>query len=266
MARPLPFEVQPTVRYHEIGDEESGRGVLKFKKRGTLSINERREIAEADKSAELFEVIARFCVRIHQEAEATSVIAEKELVDVYLATRRILQAMRESSLPALNDIETEIALRFPSELQSFKRSDLANDEAVIIRQATVMIRSRLRDCEDWTDEDTRQLDSEKLIVEIASFCRDEANGGAVSAVVDVAKQLEELQEALGKLQTKAGSLLQSPTGEPSTGDADSPSPALPSSPPSDSETSTPSTPSRRSKPPMPGRKGASTTKALASPN
>jgi hypothetical protein len=254
MARQLPFEVAPTQQYHQIGDEE--RGVLKFRKRRSISIPERLAVKEVDDGDPIFLAVAEFAVKVSRD-----VLQGQELHEVYSAVVGALNALQSASIPSFRPLEAQIALAFPQELQALAQRQNANTEALIVRQATVMIQNRLTGCQDWTDDDTAALDSEQLIVQIALFYRQEASGGAIEAATDAAKQLEELKATLGKLQQEAGSPSLSPTGPESTGDAETPTQAALSLVPIDSAplpsptSSTPSTP-RRS-----GNARGSTTKS-----
>jgi hypothetical protein len=237
MARQLPFEVAPTQRYQEIGDEQ--RGILKLRQRGSVSIKERMALVEVDRSEELFKALADFSVKVHREAEEPSPLASAELHEVYLAAATVLDMLRAGGNPAMNRLEAELALNHTDELWAMHRDRVANSENLIVRQATIMIQNRLANCADWTDEDTKALDSEQLIVKIALFYREESNGGgnAAQTTADAVKQLEELKAALGKLRTEAGALQSSPTGEASTGAAETLTPAAESLNPTDSEIS-----------------------------
>ena len=255
MARSLPFEVAPTQQYHQIGDEE--RGILKFRRRRSISIPERLSALEVDESEAIFKAVADLSVLIHREPK----FATHELHEVYLAAVGAMDAMAISGTPTFQPLEAEIALAYTAELQALNRRREANNEAVIIRQATVMIQHRLTGCRDWTDDDTKALDSEQLIAAIAMFYRDEASGGSVSAATTAVRQLEELKAELGKLQQDPGSQPPNPTGDASTGDAEAPTQETQTSLPSDSDPSpspTSSTPSttRRS-----GNGKGSTTKS-----
>ena len=259
MARSLPFEVQPTARYETIGDESSGNGVLRFRVKGALSIAERLQVAEADRSDDIFRITGELA------NNAAKAIGE-EPAACYMALRSILNKLDSSTLPELDPLEGRIALSLTDEVQALHRERIANNEAIIVRQATVMIQNRLKGCEDWSDEDTAELDSEQLIVQIAMLYRKEMMAAAGNdSIEDTAKQLEELREALGKLQQVAGSL-PPPTGDASTGSAVSTTPAPMSSAPNDSHP----TPLNTSPVPSKRRRGVSssvsTTKASASPN
>lgn len=259
MARSLPFEVQPTARYETIGDESSGNGVLKFRVKGSVSIAERLEVAEVDRSDAIFRVTGKLSNRIAKERS-------HDPTAVYMALRSLLDKLDSSTFPPLDALEGEIALGYTDDLQALHYERTANNEAIIVRQATVMIRRRLKGCDDWTDEDTAELDSEQLIVQIAMLYRKEMMAAAgADSIEDTAKQLEELREALGKLQQVAGNL-PPPTGDASTGSVDSTTPALMSSAPNDSH------PTPLNTSPVPSKRrrgvssGGSTTKASASPN
>jgi len=260
MARSLPFEVQPTARFQAVGDEAAGNGVLRFRVKGTVSIAERLEVAEADRSNEIFRTTGELSNRIAKERG-------HDPTAVYMALRSLLEKLDSSTFPPLDALEGEIALGYTDEVHRLHRERTANNEAVIIRQATVMIRRRLQGCEDWTDADTAELDSEQLIVQIAMLYRSEmlAGAGGSTAIEDTARQLEELREALGKLQTEAGGP-PPPTGDGSTGSADTTTPAPTNSDPTASPTTPSSTSPKRSKPRSGGSSSGFTTKDSASPS
>lgn len=244
MTRQLPFEVAPTVNYHTIGDEASGQGVLKFRVKKALSIGERIEGNEVDRSDEIFQRTGELCKRIAAEAKAPSPLAGQELNVLYGTIRELLSKMQAGTMPPLEPLEAELAICYTDEILALSKEQVENGEALLVRQATVMIRHRLNGCQDWTDEDTIALESEQLIVQIALLFRSEAMGGRDLEAIDAAKQLEALKEALGKLQLEHGSLIPDPTGPSSTGSADPTTPEKESSAASDSQT----TPSRKSSP------------------
>jgi hypothetical protein len=262
-ARQLPFEVAPTVRYHEIGDAESGQGLLKFRRKDTLSIGERLEVQEVDQSADLFQRQAALC-RTIEESSGDAPEALKALTpgQIYNTLRDLCQKVQAGVFPPLSEAETAIALNHTDDVLSLAQAINANQEGVILRQATCMIRNRLRNCADWTDADTRELDSEKLIAEIALFWLQESMGGKASTTADAAQQLQELEEALGKLREASGSP-PSPTGEASTGDAEPLTQEHQSSSPTDSEISLSNTSPTRSRKLRTGKPSGSTTKASA---
>lgn len=256
-ARQLPFEVAPTVRYHEIGDAESGQGLLKFRRKDTLSIGERLEVQEVDQFADLFQRQAALCRTIEEEASQGMTQGQ-----IYNTLRDLCQKIQAGVFPPLTEAEAAIALNYTDDVLSLAQAINANQERVILRQATCMIRNRLQNCADWTDADTSELDSEKLIAEIALFWAQESMGGKQPTTADAAQQLQELEEALGKLREASGSP-PTPTGEASTGDAEPPTPALQSLSPTASETSPSNTSSTRSRRPRTAKPSGSTTKASA---
>jgi hypothetical protein len=208
MPRLLPFETTPAPLTEEIGTPETG--ILRFRKVGAISIPERLAVREIDVSDDIFRQCAALVAMIHAKDGETRSRAE-----IYAE----LQA-------ALGGMPNELSLAMPDEVSELRQQKEANAQSVIIRKATTMIQNRLQGCADWTDEDTTQLDSEALILAIASFYDHEMLGIAgTAALADAQKQLRELEEALGKLQPEPGSPPPTPTGETSTGDAEPPIPA-----------------------------------------
>jgi hypothetical protein len=215
MPRQLPFEVAPTVRYHEIGDADSGRGLLKFRVKGTLSINERLAVQEVDDHDAIFLEMAALVQKIEQDPGPCTEPPSPGVI--YMAVRELIFKMQQQQFPPLEGMEAFIAVKFTEDVQALSDRTTVNNERLIIRQATTLIRTRLNGCSDWTDDDTRELDSEKLIAEIAALWNREGMGGTTE-VVDPAQQLQELEDALGKLREAVGSLPPNPITPPSTGD------------------------------------------------
>lgn len=241
MPRQLPFEVAPTARYHEIGDADSGRGLLKFRVKGTLSMKERLAVQEVDDHDDIFLEMAALVRKIEQNPGPCTEPPSPGVI--YMAVRELIFKMQQRQFPPLEGMEAFIAVNFTEEVQALSDRTSKNNEQLIIRQATTMIRTRLNGCAEWTDDDTRELESEQLIADIAALWNREGLGSNPEAV-DPAKQLQELEEALGKLHEAAGSLPPNPTTPPSTGDAEPPTQEPPSSARNDSETTASST-SRR---------------------
>ena len=256
MARSLPFEVAPAPTFQEIGNDENGR--LRFLKRRAISIPERLAVREVDHNDELFEAMGLLADQVHQEAlklkadgESTpyALVCSESRAQAYAAIHRAIDAFDRGGMPRGADVETELALRHPDAVQALRDQKERDSNAVIVRKATVMIQRRLKGCEYWTDADTIDLDSEALIVEIAMFYEQEANGlNDTQALQDTHRQLMELEEALGKLQQEPGGRPPSLTGDLSSGAAAPDSQAPESSSPTASDPSpsaTSSTPPTR---------------------
>ena len=219
MPRQLPFEVAPTVRYHEIGDADSGRGLLRFRVKGTLSLNERLAVQDVDDHDAIFLEMAALVRKIEQNPGPCTEPTSPGVI--YMALRGLIFKMQQNQFPPLEGMEAFIAVNFTEDVQALSDRATENTERMIIRQATTLIRTRLKNCAEWTDDDTRELDSEQLIADIAALWNREGMGGNTEAV-DPARQLQELEDALGKLREAAGSLPQGPTTPLSTGDAVAP--------------------------------------------
>jgi hypothetical protein len=208
MPRLLPFETAPAPQTEEIGTPETG--ILRFRKIGAVSIGERQAVRAVDVSDDIFRQSAALVAMIHGGPDETRTRAEiyAELQD------------------ALGGIPNDLSLAMADEVQELRQQKDANGQAVVIRKATTMIQNRLQGCADWTDEDTTALDSETLILAIAAFYDHEMLGIAgTAALADAQQRLNELEEALGKLQPEPGNLPPIPTGQTSTGDAEPPTPA-----------------------------------------
>ena len=254
MARALPFETAPVPAFHEIGSAESGK--LRFRQRRTVSIAERTAVREADGSDALFVAMGELADRIHQEAKALTAggdtspyatICSESRAKAYDCLQLAIAAL-DAGLPRGAGPEVELLLRHIEAVQPLQQQKAANSEALVIRQATVMIQNRLQGTADWTDDDTRALDSEALILDIALFYQQEQAGlDGVAGLQEQRKQLQELEEALGKLLPAAGSPPPTPTGESSSGDAAPPTPAAPSL--SESGLATSQSPSSSTRPP-----------------
>ena len=243
MPRQLPFEVAPTVRYHEIGDADSGRGLLKFRVKGALSLNERLAVQEVDDHDTIFLEMAALVRKIEQNPGPCTEPPSPAVI--YMAVRGLIFKMQQHQFPSLEGMEAFIAVNFTEDVQALSDRATENTERMIIRQATTLIRTRLKNCAEWTDDDTRELESEQLIADIAALWNREGMGGNTEAV-DPAKQLRELEDALGKLHEAAGSLPPNQTTPPSTGDAVPPIREDQSSAGNDSETTALSTSPKRS--------------------
>jgi hypothetical protein len=239
MARALPFDTAPVPAFHEIGTAESGK--LKFRQLRAVSIAERTAVREANGSDALFVAMGELADKIHQEAKALqdeagdrqtspyATICSESRAKAYDCLQLAIAALDAGGLPRGSGPEVELALRHTESVRQLQQQKAQNSEALVIRQATVMIRSRLQGTADWTDDDTRALDSEALILDIALFYQQEQAGmDSVAGLQEQRKQLQELEEALGKLLPAPGSPPPTPTGESSTGDAALPTQAAPS--------------------------------------
>ena len=205
MPSALPFETAPAPQTEEIGTPQTG--ILRFRKLNSISISEREAVRAVDSADDLFRQCASLVAMIHGKEGETRTRAE-----IYA---ELQQALAGSS--------NELALEMPDVIQELRQQKDNNGQAIVIRKATTMIQHRLTGCADWTDDDTLELDTEALVLAIAAFYDREMIGVMGSAaLVDVQKQLDQLEEALGKLQQEPGSPPPTPTGETSTGDAEPP--------------------------------------------
>ncbi len=237
MARALPFETAPVPAFHEIGTAESGK--LKFRQLRAVSIAERTAVREADGSDALFVKMGELADKIHGEAcrlvhddgveTPYATICSESRAKAYDCLQLAIAALDAGGLPRGAGPEVELALRHTEAVRALQQQKAQNSEALVIRQATVMIQSRLQGTADWTDDDTRALDSEALILDIALFYQQEQAGmDSVAGLQEQRKQLQELEEALGKLLPAPGSPPPIPTGESSTGSAEPPTQVAPS--------------------------------------
>ena len=239
MARALPFDTAPVPAFHEIGTAESGK--LKFRQLRAVSIAERTAVREADGSDALFVKMGELADVIHQEAKALQdeagqlhispyvTICSESRAKAYDCLQLAIAALDAGGLPRGSGPEVELALLHTEAVRALQQQKAQNSEALVIRQATVMIQNRLQGTGDWTDDDTRALDSEALILDIALFYQQEQAGmDSVAGLQEQRKQLQELEEALGKLLPAPGSPPPTPTGEISTGSAEPPTPGAPS--------------------------------------
>lgn len=236
MPRLLPFDTAPVPAFHEIGTAESGK--LKFRQLRAVSIAERLAVREADGSDALFVKMGELADKIHKEAKALlaadeltpyATICSESRAKAYDCLQLAIAALDAGGLPRGAGPEMDLALRHTEAVRALQQQKSQNSEALVIRQATVMIQQRLQGTADWTDDDTRALESEALILDIALFYQQEQAGmDSVAGLQEQRKQLQELEEALGKLLPAAGSPPPIPTGERSTGSAELPTQAAPS--------------------------------------
>lgn len=257
MTKALPFEIEPTVQYQEIGNGEE-QGLLKFRRVRGISIPERKAVTELDQHGPLFVRTAGFCRQV-QEDKATK-LAQESLATIYLAVDQVVTNLRATGRPGENPLHVELALVYPEVLLALGQDHDALQEALLVRKATTMIRTRLRNCQDWTDDDTRTLDRDNLIVEIAGFYDQEAAGVFDGVTSSLQEQVKRLEADLGKLLEASGNLSPTPTGGSSTGSADSSTELPLSSAPTDSEASASATSSRPSKPAAKPKRSDSTEK------
>lgn len=263
MPRTLPFAVAPTEAHHEIGAAESG--ILRFRVRRGISVAERLAVRDVDQSDAIFKEVAELCLQIHQDANAPGAtdgpLKGLQLHEIYLAVNGALNLLAQSTEPILGPVEAVVALLYRDDMQRLKAAREANSEAIIIRKATTLIQHRLNGCADWSDDDTKAIDCEGMIIDIAMLYNREAAGSSSEEAAGIMRQMQEIQDALGKLQPEPGSPPPNPTGQTSTGAAELPTPAIPTSAPSDSGSSPSPTSSRRSKRPAGTNANASPMKS-----
>ncbi len=263
MPRTLPFDVAPTEAHHEIGAAESG--ILRFRVRRGISIAERLAVREVDQSDAIFKEVAELCLQIHRDGSAADAadgpLKGLQLHEIYLAVNAVLNLLAQSTEPLLGPVEAAVALCYREEVQHLKEAREASSEAVITRKATTMIQHRLNGCADWSDDDTKAIDCEGMIIDIAMLYNREAAGSSSEEAAGIMRQMQEIQDALGKLQLEPGSPPPNPTGQTSTGAAEPPTPAIPTSAPSASGSSASPTSSRRSKRPAGTNANASPTRS-----
>lgn len=132
--------------------------------------------------------------------------------------------------------------------------NLINDEArqQEIRRATAAIRFRVAGCSAWSDADTLARIPGPMIGAIATFMDQEQNAGR--PVKDPEEALLEVVATLGKLgqppgadESPTGQDSPPPTGEPSSGDAETSGPEQPTSSGIDSPLSPLTTSTRQSR-------------------
>lgn len=244
MTRDLPFEIRPTVQYHEIGDGEA-QGLLKFRRVGGVSIPERNAVIELDRHGELFVTTAAFCQQV--QTDKAIALADEGLATIYQAVDQTVDSLRATGRPGDNPLHVELALTYAKSLLEQAAERDAMGEAMLVRKATTMIQNRLRGCQDWTDDDTLALDRDGLIVEIAAFYDREAAGMFEGATGSLQEQIRRLEADLGKQLLASGNPSPTPTGESSTGSADSSTEPHLSSDPIASAVSPSATSSRPSK-------------------
>lgn len=233
----LPFQVAPTRRTQmvtaTIGEDTYS---LEFPVYRYLLAGELIAIRDNDYQAAVYRESSRLADAL--VAEGTEEIEAQRLSIRCLSTRMGIPL-------ALSPAEHRILLRHAALVAELQTS-LADEYAKQVhRTVTTLIAHRLPGCEDWSEADTSRKVPGPLRDAIAAFADQERNANQPQRTPD--ELIESMVETLGKLDPAAGSQ-SPPTGETSTGDAESSGQLLLSSSPSDSPGSPSTTSSRRSKP------------------
>jgi hypothetical protein len=242
----LPFHVKPRQETRDVGSPDIG--VLRLPVFRSLTLAERIQVREVDRSDDLFKATAELVITI-TDRQAPDPLPDgydrqAEITRHYAALTRILGSMGGAAVN-LEPSEAIISVLFAEEIRELQRQSEANEEAKIVRACTAILSSRLEECADWTDDDTRTLPEDLISAIFAFFQAEQAH---LAEPIDVAQQQKALEAALGELRPADGSRPPNPTGGPSSGASGMPSPAVMSSAPSDSGSSPSATSSKPAKP------------------
>ncbi len=230
---PLPFRTAPQQQTRVVGDSTIGE--LVFPVHGALLAGERLAIDEVDYEAVLFEQTARL-------ADVLAHMDGLDEIEANLIAVRILSG-RIGIRVQLNKREQRIRLREAALIAQVEGALRQASQKQTIRTVTAAIRFRLGQ-PDWSDQDTMAEVPEPLRDAIYGFMLDEQAGDR--ATQDEESLLKDLADTLGKLAA-ANQHEPRPTGESSTGAAETSGPMTPPSTPSASPTAARPTSRRRSK-------------------
>lgn len=247
--RSLPFHVKPRQETRDVGNPDTG--ILRFPVFRSVTLAERIQVREVDRSDDVFKATADLVISI-VDRQAPDPLPEdydrqREITRTYAMVTRILGSMGGAAVN-LEPAEAVISVLFADAIREVQRLSEQNEEGKIVRACTAIIGSRLEGYEDWSDDDTRKL-PEDLIGAVFGFYQAEL--AHMSEPMDMSQQQAALEAALGELRPEDGSRPPNPTGEPSSGSSETPSPVPVSSAASSSDASPSPTSSRRSKRPKP---------------
>jgi hypothetical protein len=242
----LPFHVKPRQETRDVGNPDTG--ILRFPVFLSLTLAERIQVREVDRSDDVFKATADLVISI-VDRQSPDPLPEgydrqQEIARVYAIVNRLIESPQDDAV-GLPPEEVVIMVLFADDISEVRRQSEQNEEAKIVRACTAIIGSRLEGYDDWSDDDTSKL-PEDLISAVFDFYRAEL--AHMSDAPDLDQLRKNLEDALGELQMADGSRPPNPTGEPSSGDSATLSPEPESFIPSDSPISpspTFSKPSRR---------------------
>lgn len=229
----LPFTVAPKRETRTVSatvnDETCS---LEFPVFGSLLAGEEVDIRDSDYQAAVYRESSRLADALVSEGS--------EETDAQRLAIRCLSTRLGIPVP-LEPSEQRILLRH-ADLVAKIQSTLAADYAQQVRRTvTAAIVHRLPGCRDWTAEDTDTL-PQPLQQAIAAFIDSERNASLPSKTPD--ELIEGMVETLGKLGPEHSQ--DPPTGEPSTGVAESSGQVIETS----AETASPASPSPTSPKPL----------------
>lgn len=232
----LPFTVAPKRETRTVSAEVNGQTCsLEFPVYGSLLAGEEVDIRDSDYQAAVYRESSRLADAL--VSEGTEETAAQRLAIRCLSTRLGIPVPLEPT-------EQRILLRH-ADLVAQIQATLAADYAQQIRRTvTAAIVHRLPGCRDWTADDTDTLPM-PLQQAIAAFVDSERNAGQPSKSPE--ELIEVMTETLGKLAPTADDSPSPPTGDSSTGAAESSGPVIPTSAETVSPDSPSPTSSRRSR-------------------
>jgi len=230
----LPFVVAPTIRTRMVTATIDGQEcslefpvyrALKGKEIIAIREHEYQSVVYRESSRLADALVAEGAEETEAQRMAVRIISTRMGIPVALEAAEQRAMLRQAPLVA--DLSCAVQDAFDQQR---------------LRTITAVIAHRLPGCQAWTDDDSGDLPG-PLQDAIFAFASEEQAGDKPQRSPD--ELVEDMVETLGKLAPEA--FQSPPTGEPSTGDADSSGRMQLSLPPTDSETSPSTTSSRRSK-------------------
>lgn len=218
----LPFIVEPRAAVRRIGTDEI-TGVLEFPVYRHLKARERAEIDELDMTPMIYQRLKELALLLidregldPDRASATAIRLLGTHLGIALELSAEDQAIEQRLRGDIAPMRTELQIR---------------GRQYETRMVTAMVRYRLPNCREWTDDDTDTELIEPLRNGILALAQEEMSHGQKPMTMgDLAAQME---EQLGKHSPASGSRSPS-TGEPATGDAEPSGQEILISPPTDS--------------------------------
>jgi hypothetical protein len=230
----IPWETRPELPEQKEEVIEFRGGVLKLPRLGYMTADEMEHIRCADPQNAIFLAAARASVEMVQaEQDEWSPRAAYALLLKLQAT--------EFGLPQrLTEAEQDLRVRHAQLIAGYLQEVRVISNRVVVASVTAILR-RVRPA--WTDDQTMRLPG-GLISAVHAFEQDEELAGAPAA--DPAAALQQLDDALGKLDEAIPSARTDPDGPTSFGNADGSTPAPSSSHESGSGDSPAASSSKRS--------------------
>jgi hypothetical protein len=230
----LPFVVAPTIRTRMVTATVDGQDCsLEFPVYRALKGKEIIAIREHEYQSVVYRESSRLADAL--VAEGTEETEAQRMAIRIISTRMGIPV-------ALDAAEQRAMLRHAPLIADLSCALQDAFDRQRLRTITAVITHRLPGCTQWTEDDSGDLPG-PLQDAIFAFATEEQAGDKPQRSPD--ELVEDMVETLGKLAPEASQ--SPPTGESSTGDADSSGRTQLSLPPTDSETSPSTTSSKRSK-------------------